>query len=367
VTDPVREFAEWLRQLRTSVGAPPYQEIVRRVREHDPTSSLAQSTVSETFNAKRLPRYETAIAIARALGGPAQASECHKRWTEARTQLDAGAPDPAPVTPAGRVRGKVLIAAGAAALLLAAIGVVVWQAQSGGTAAAGSTASAGASGNIQNAGPVNAGPTGVVAIQATWSPEAPCPNLYLPADAAGRALANPPATIDRHAARDPSAAGVVQITAQASADGVLITGIKTVKLHRAPAPTSGIFLAAGECGDNQAVRTFWVDLDKEPPTITGRDSQDSLTTIRATRFPFKVSRADPEVFEMVPFVRSCACTVSYEVDWVANGQQGKTIVDNDGHGFGYVPDSARLRQYYEYFDNGKPVRIEDQGMHHASS
>ncbi|MFF4838257.1 helix-turn-helix domain-containing protein [Streptomyces sp. NPDC001315] len=87
--DPVEELALWLGQLRNSRGRPSYKAIIAEVRRNDPTSSLAESTLSNAFNGKTMPTYDTVIAIARALGGAEAAREADGRYTEAGNQRDA--------------------------------------------------------------------------------------------------------------------------------------------------------------------------------------------------------------------------------------------------------------------------------------
>lgn len=81
--DPVEEFAAWLRHLHREAKKPSYTEIVRRIRMADPTASVVVSTISETLNGKRLPRWTTVEPIARVLGGPAAVEECLRRWKQA--------------------------------------------------------------------------------------------------------------------------------------------------------------------------------------------------------------------------------------------------------------------------------------------
>ncbi|MFJ8255396.1 XRE family transcriptional regulator [Streptomyces sp. NPDC094466] len=81
--DPVEEFAAWLRHLHREAKKPSYTEIVPRIRMADPTASVVVSTISETLNGKRLPRWTTVEPIARGLGGPAAVEECLRRWKQA--------------------------------------------------------------------------------------------------------------------------------------------------------------------------------------------------------------------------------------------------------------------------------------------
>ncbi|HWU08587.1 MAG TPA: helix-turn-helix transcriptional regulator [Streptomyces sp.] len=103
--DPVEEFAAWLRALHREARKPSYAEIVRRIRAADPSASIVVSTISETLNGKRLPRWTTVEPIARALGGPAAVQECLHRWKRADAARTTTTAPPAPETP-GPVSGN---------------------------------------------------------------------------------------------------------------------------------------------------------------------------------------------------------------------------------------------------------------------
>ncbi|MFE4626958.1 ricin-type beta-trefoil lectin domain protein [Streptomyces mirabilis] len=83
------EFAASLQELRNDHGRPTYKEIVERARAHDPKSSLAQSTCSEAFKGKRLPTYNTATQIARAVAGQAGVTKIDALWRAAVKRREA--------------------------------------------------------------------------------------------------------------------------------------------------------------------------------------------------------------------------------------------------------------------------------------
>ncbi|GGP56199.1 XRE family transcriptional regulator [Streptomyces calvus] len=92
--DAVEEFAAWMRTLHREAKKPSYTEIVRRIRAADPHASIVVSTISETLNGKRLPRWTTVEPIARALGGTAAVQECLNRWKRADAARTTTAPPP---------------------------------------------------------------------------------------------------------------------------------------------------------------------------------------------------------------------------------------------------------------------------------
>ncbi|MEV6742365.1 helix-turn-helix transcriptional regulator [Streptomyces sp. NPDC051104] len=121
---------------------------------------------------------------------------------------------------------------------------------------------------------------------------------------------------------------VIDITSQtASAEAVLMTGIKVFVLHRAPLPTSGITVDDGQCGEVQAVRPFTTDLNRPQPVLIAKPDPGGPGDPGhpPVKFPFRISRTDPEVFEITTS-GNCDCRYAFEVDWVAAGKSGSTVV-----------------------------------------
>ncbi|WP_101255813.1 transcriptional regulator [Streptomyces barkulensis] len=82
-TDPVAEFAAWMRDLHREAAKPSYTAIVRRSRTRYPDATVRESTISDILNGKRLPRWETVEPIAWALGGEPTVAACLEHWKRA--------------------------------------------------------------------------------------------------------------------------------------------------------------------------------------------------------------------------------------------------------------------------------------------
>ncbi|URM92541.1 hypothetical protein LUW75_24215 [Streptomyces sp. MRC013] len=82
-TEPVAEFAAWMRELHREAAKPSYTAIVRRSRTRYPDATVRESTISDILSGKRLPRWETAEPIAWALGGEPAVAACLERWKHA--------------------------------------------------------------------------------------------------------------------------------------------------------------------------------------------------------------------------------------------------------------------------------------------
>lgn len=105
--DPVAVFAAWMRGLHREAKKPSYTEIVRRSRTRYPTATVRQSTISDTFNAKRLPRWDSVEPIAWVLGGDPMVAECLERWKQADAARSAPPAPPAPPLPLPATEGEV--------------------------------------------------------------------------------------------------------------------------------------------------------------------------------------------------------------------------------------------------------------------
>lgn len=121
----------------------------------------------------------------------------------------------------------------------------------------------------------------------------------------------------------------VDITSQTSSkEAVLLVGMRVLDLQRKAPPATGIAVADGGCGVGVDVRPFWTNLDKIDPIIFAKAAEHPPVT-----FPYKISSNDPEVFKLTLENTTCFCAFAVEIDWVAAGKAGKTILNNGGRGF----------------------------------
>ncbi|MFJ2554786.1 hypothetical protein ACIO2V_04450 [Streptomyces sp. NPDC087534] len=120
------------------------------------------------------------------------------------------------------------------------------------------------------------------------------------------------------------------LTLQAkTAQAVVVTGVKVKVLSNRAVPSSG-FVVYGECGGGMTPRPFDVNLAKTPVSVRpvapakGDDAVD---------FPFKVADSDPEqiTLHLQPGERDIRFTV--EVEWVADGEHGSKVLDNNGQAY----------------------------------
>lgn len=122
----------------------------------------------------------------------------------------------------------------------------------------------------------------------------------------------------------------ISLTLQAkTSQAVVVTGLRIKILSNKPLPDSGILVNPEGCGGGMDPRKFTVGLTKSPVPIVPVASESG----ELVDFPLKVSDSDPEELELLlaPSNRDVRFTVA--VEWVADGEGGSTVLDNDGRGY----------------------------------
>jgi hypothetical protein len=368
---PTEEFAAWLRQMKLVGGDLSVRELVRRTEEDG--ARVPRSTLQDALDAKRLPSIDNAVAMVRAMTrDEAAVNECRTRWWRARSAVTGVPLPPAPAAPTARrpllrdlpsssavlprddqadtdagVSGQSTVLperlpsrkhkkaaqVGVAAVLAVAggglYGVYAANSPRGSNSALNPTAHHSATGGSI---PAAAGPASAALP----------PYLHIQAEVGGCLPTGyyneTVAQYQLHPAKDGRRVGqgTIDITNQTSSDeAVLLTGLHVLVRRRQPVPTTGIVVADGECGAYQPVRPFTADLDKPVPVATAQSdpSGPGDPGHPPVTFPFKISPGDPEVFELTAKDTTCDCSIAVEIDWVAAGTAGKTILDNGGQGF----------------------------------
>ncbi|MCC3770561.1 hypothetical protein, partial [Streptomyces sp. UNOC14_S4] len=375
---PVEEFAAWLRQMRLLGGDLSVRELVRRTEASG--ERVARSTLQDALDAKRLPSIDHAVAMVRAMTrDEAAVDECRVRWRRARSAItgvpmpplpaptgvrrtlppaSAGprresapaepplttvdVPPPPPRSPVITQKGSPAWrwGSGKAVLLNAAVALAV---VGGGVYALDVTDST--RGTAGSTGPTRGAAPGSTASASGPASDPLPPNLHIQAEEAGCDPVNhydeTPAQYKQNVRKNrrPVGPGTIDITNQTSSDeAVLLTGMHVRFRQRRPAPTTGITVADGQCGGAQTVRPFTTDLDRPSPVVVAEADPGGpgMPGHPPVTFPFKILPGDPEVFELTAHDTGYDCVIAVEIDWVAAGKAGKTILDNDGQGFGVL-------------------------------
>jgi hypothetical protein len=119
----------------------------------------------------------------------------------------------------------------------------------------------------------------------------------------------------------------------------VIRNIRAVAVGtRVAAVSEGTLVGIG-CGGPGSYRAVVADLDTEPPKMTpkvvGAGGEDAQPGVNLTpiRFPYEVSATDSESFLIEAYATRFDVYWHLEVDWTFKGQDGTTVVKNNGQLF----------------------------------
>jgi hypothetical protein len=131
----------------------------------------------------------------------------------------------------------------------------------------------------------------------------------------------------------------IMLTIQAPTDhSVVLTGMHPIALARHPAVNGTYLATGGGCG---GVSPRWFEmssLDTDPVTVAPQDGED----VSGNSIPYKVSATDPEVFMIQPNASNNDVDWELELDWIADGKIGKTIINDAGKPFHFTGTSAAV-------------------------
>ncbi|MGA4732038.1 hypothetical protein ACPB67_31885 [Micromonospora taraxaci] len=135
----------------------------------------------------------------------------------------------------------------------------------------------------------------------------------------------------------PSVQSGVTFTVQGRSDAVVTLlgmDIEVVRREAAPHGTHVSWV----CGSGVAYRWVHVDLDTIPPGLTAQFNESEASSApqaerRPIRFPYQVSRTDPESFEVDAGTSRCDCSWRIKLRWTSEGRSGIYVIDDDGRPF----------------------------------
>ena len=144
----------------------------------------------------------------------------------------------------------------------------------------------------------------------------------------------------------PTHGRVVVTVLGGSGKSVVLQDLTVEVVERRPAVDQAtVFTAESGCGEGALPRLFDVQLGADRPSLrpyAGKDEAGNV--IPAVAFPFTVSEADPEIFEITADPGDCDCTWRLRLRWVADGRSGTLVIDDNGRPFrtaGFAEASAR--------------------------
>ncbi|MGW6891460.1 helix-turn-helix domain-containing protein [Streptomyces chartreusis] len=162
----------------------------------------------------------------------------------------------------------------------------------------------------------------------TW--EGPCSQHYL-IDRPATDVGPPPVEQDAPAwvgAHKAVSAGeqLVKLTVQGTGEKtVVVDSLKVRVVGKDTPPAWNDYVMGVGCGGGVPTRPFSVALDAARPTVVAGDGQRD--------FPFKVSEADPEVFEVTADASAYDVRWYLELAWSSGDRKGTLVVDDDGRPF----------------------------------
>jgi hypothetical protein len=157
-------------------------------------------------------------------------------------------------------------------------------------------------------------------------------------------LAAPPADFEERErwARDRDGADAfstdVQVVVTAKSERSVILQDLVVRVVQRRPPMTGTHVTYGPGGEGVFVRWLRVDLDQEPPAIKSLDERpevllEGTEPAKPIRFPYRVTATEPEVFHITAITKTCFCQWIAELRFVAGGEEGRVVIDDDGRPF----------------------------------
>ena len=190
-------------------------------------------------------------------------------------------------------------------------------------------------------------PVDVVAVDAPlrWSKSAGAalPSYVLPARVDD--LPAPPVDFEQRDrwVRDRQGADAfltdVEIVVTAKREQPVILQDLVVRVVQRSPPMTGTHVTYGPGGEGVFVRWLKVDLDRQPAAIVSSVDERPEVLLEGTEpsnpitFPYRVTSTEPEVFHLTATTRSCFCEWVAELRWVAGGDEGRVVIDDEGRPF----------------------------------
>lgn len=125
-----------------------------------------------------------------------------------------------------------------------------------------------------------------------------------------------------------------RLTIQGETDDlVILHGIHVVSYSdQPPTEDASLLQPCDPQGGSQQTRSFSVQLEDQPRIVSqpAFDPDHETGKIQpASKFPYKVSRTDAEVWDMYFSGPPCRCSFELEIDWTSRGKSGRLKVARD--------------------------------------
>jgi hypothetical protein len=126
----------------------------------------------------------------------------------------------------------------------------------------------------------------------------------------------------------------IEVAVQSTtANAVLLQRVQVRVRERKDNPKGLAVTFKCECGAGGDLRRFHTDLDDQNPTVRPDRDDDSDD--------FYYVRPDsPEIFLLTVTDRKCDCLFDLELEWLTDGREGRTVLDNNGRHFRMIGSSG---------------------------
>ncbi|MEU3394774.1 transcriptional regulator [Streptomyces albidoflavus] len=132
----------------------------------------------------------------------------------------------------------------------------------------------------------------------------------------------------------PADEQVVEVTLQGKGSETVVLQALRVRVVRSGEPLAWTDYGTGVgCGGGVALRAFDVDLDQGSPAARAADGQRP--------FPYKISESDPEMFRVTAHTGGRDVSWYLEVEWSSGERQGVFRVDDRGRPFRISASAGR--------------------------
>ncbi|WP_329437935.1 hypothetical protein [Streptomyces canus] len=129
----------------------------------------------------------------------------------------------------------------------------------------------------------------------------------------------------------PATYTILNVTVQGKTDtSVVIKNVKVRAEKVSPAPKALRLALSGACGDSSASH-FSIDLDSPQQRKEFKAGVNEVGVERVRKFPFEVTKGEPETMEIVPFTNASDYRFKLVISWSSGAEKGDLVVGDLNH------------------------------------
>jgi hypothetical protein len=116
-----------------------------------------------------------------------------------------------------------------------------------------------------------------------------------------------------------------------SDEAITINDVSIVPVKVTPAPRALRLAPEGGCGGSSKSR-FSIDLDSPGQRKLFKAGNDDAGTELVRRFPYQVTKSEPESMEILPFTNMSDYSFRLAISWASSAGKSVTVVGDVNHG-----------------------------------